>query len=202
MLTNHVNKLDVIWIHLKVAGRNPRMELDTVSAVSVISLCEYSKLYKHLRWRNTTAVLRTFTGEQIQPKGKLCVQVQDSKQSYVLDLYVVDTRAQPWLGRDCLRKIKLDRHTVKSIHVDSTISGSTDAQLKHLLNQYSEVFKDEIGTLRGTKARLSLKTNSKPVFHKAKPAPHALHPKIEHLMGNICVKFRLNLSCRSGEEDF
>ena len=40
--TNHVNKLDVIWIHLKVAGRNLHMELDTGSEVSLISLCEYS----------------------------------------------------------------------------------------------------------------------------------------------------------------
>ena len=48
-----------------------------------------------------------------------------------------------------------------------------------MLNQYSEVFKDEIGTLRGTKERLSLKTNSKPVFHKARPAPYALCPKID-----------------------
>ena len=70
--TNHVNKLDVTWIHLKVAGRNLRLELDTGSAVSVISLCEYSKLYKHLRLKNTAAVLRTFTGEQIKPKGKPC----------------------------------------------------------------------------------------------------------------------------------
>ena len=38
---------------------------------------------------------------------------------------------------------------------------------------------DEIGTLRGTKARLSLKTNSKPVLHKARPAPYALCPKID-----------------------
>ena len=106
--TNHVNKLDVIYIHPKVAGRNLRMELDTGLAVSIISLCEYSKLYKHLRLKNTTAVLRTFTSEQIKPKGKLCVLVQYNQQSDVLDLYIVDTQGPALLGRDCLRKIKLN----------------------------------------------------------------------------------------------
>ena len=103
------------------------MELDTGSAVSVISLCEYSELYKHLRLKNTAAVLCTFTGEQIKPKRKLCVQVQYNQQSYVLDLYVVDTQGPALLGRDLLRKIKLDWHAVKSIPVNSTISGFTDA---------------------------------------------------------------------------
>ena len=74
--------------------------------------------------------------------------VQYNQQSYVLDLDVVGTQHPTLMGRDWLQKIKLDWHTLKSIHVNSTIAGSTDAQFKHLLNQYSEVFKDEIGTLR------------------------------------------------------
>ena len=35
--------------------------------------CEYSKLYKHLKLRDTTSALRTFTGKQIKLKGKLCM---------------------------------------------------------------------------------------------------------------------------------
>ncbi|PFX27500.1 Uncharacterized protein K02A2.6 [Stylophora pistillata] len=56
----------------------------------------------------------------------------------------------------------------------------TQKKLEKLLNEYSAVFQNEIGTLKSTKAKLTLKENSQPKFYKARPIiPYALKPKVE-----------------------
>ena len=171
---------DAIWVHPNVAGKTLKMELDTGSAVSIVSLADYLKLYKHLDLQPTEVLLRSYTGERIKPKGKLRVPVKYKNQRSTLDLYVVSTRGPALLGRDWLRQIKLDWPAIKAVQVDmQTTCKSTEDKLKHLLEQYSDVFKDEIGALRGTEAKLVMKDNSRPVFHKARQVPYALRPKIE-----------------------
>ena len=44
---------------------------------------------------------------------------------------------------------------------------------------HSEVFQNEIGTLKSTKAKLMLKENSQPKFYKARRVPYAMKPKVE-----------------------
>lgn len=55
----------------------------------------------------------------------------------------------------------------------------TQKKLEKLLNEYSEVFQNEIGTLKSIKAKLTLKENSQPKFYKARPVPYAMKPKVE-----------------------
>lgn len=52
-------------------------------------------------------------------------------------------------------------------------------KFEKLLDEYGEVFQDEIGTLKSTKAKLTLKEGSKPMFCKARSFPYAMKPKVE-----------------------
>ena len=52
-------------------------------------------------------------------------------------------------------------------------------KLEKLLDEYSEVIQNEIGTLKSTKAKLTVKENSQPKSYKARPVPCAMKPKDE-----------------------
>jgi hypothetical protein len=47
------------------------------------------------------------------------------------------------------------------------------------LDEYSEVFQEEIGTLKLTKAKLPLKEGYQPKFCKARPVPYTLKPRVD-----------------------
>ena len=48
-----------------------------------------------------------------------------------------------------------------------------------LKERYAEIFKPELGTVKGVTAKLHLKDNIRPVFQKARPVPYALRPTVE-----------------------
>lgn len=54
-----------------------------------------------------------------------------------------------------------------------------------MLKLYNEVFKDELGTLKGTKAKIYVDANAKPKFCKARSVTYALRDKIEHELDRL-----------------
>ena len=58
-----------------------------------------------------------------------------------------------------------------SMHVSTTVDG--------LLHKHHALFKDELGTMTGVQAWLSVKPDSTPKFCRARATPYALHEAIE-----------------------
>jgi hypothetical protein len=86
----------------------------------------------------------------------------------------------PLFGRDWLKIVKLDWSEIKQLHIStSKTKNTTDEQVKTLIEKYSEVFKEGVGTLKNIKARVLVKSNATPKFHKARQVPYALRPKVE-----------------------
>ncbi|KAK3091048.1 hypothetical protein FSP39_016771 [Pinctada imbricata] len=166
---------DVIWIDLKIDGHCTKMELDTGSAVSVMSNEDCKSMFKGRKLTKTSLILRTYSGEKINPLGVISVHVTYKEQEADLDLYVVKTKGPALLGRDWLRNIRLDWPGIKTL--------SSGENNKHKLNQllikHSALFKPEIGSLKQIKAMLKLKEDASPKFCKARPVPYSLKPKIE-----------------------
>ena len=54
-----------------------------------------------------------------------------------------------------------------------------------MLPQQQSVFKDELGTIQGVKAKLYVKPDSKPKFFKPRPVPHALKEAIEQELDRL-----------------
>lgn len=173
----------MIWLTPKINGKVLRMELDTGSAVSVISKSDYDQIFGKTQLKPTSILLKTYTGEKVVPVGVQPVQVELNGQEEVLDLYVLERGGAPLWGREWLRKLRLDWSTIKSLHVLSNVSPSaspsTEVQLNKLLEEAAPVFKEGIGTLQHIKGKISLKDGAQPMFHKARPVPYAIQQQVE-----------------------
>ena len=178
---NNVNQVragEVIWVTPKINGHTLKMELDTGSATFILPLQKYKEMFADTPLVDTKAILKTYLGEKIRPEGKLLVCVEHNNQVKNLTLYVVETRGPALFGRDWLHQIQLDWKQICAISKEKPPQ-ETQKKLEKLLEEYSEVFQNEIGTLKCTKAKLALKENSQPKFYKARPVPYAMKPKVE-----------------------
>ena len=73
---------------------------------------------------------------------------------------------------------------IKSLTIASDES-KCDMTLKDILARRDEVFKDEIGCVKGIKAKLHLKQNAVPKFVKARSVEFALRPKVEQELDKL-----------------
>jgi len=104
--------------------------------------------------------------------------VEYNNQVKDLTLYVVKTRGPALFGRDWLHQIQLDWKLICAIAKEQPTQ-DTQRKLQELLGKYSEVFQGDIGTLKSTKAKLTLKEGSQSKFCKARPVPYAMKPKVD-----------------------
>jgi len=170
---------NVIWVDLKVEGKPLKMELDTGSAVSIIPHDLYKGKFNDKPLHKTELMLKTYTEESIVPLGVLKANVEyKGEQPLLLDLYVVKNKGPVLMGRDWLYKIRLDWYAIKSLKASQTPSIANE-RLQTMLDKYSDVFEDKLGTFKSAKARLTLKEDSQAHFCKARAVPYALRPKVE-----------------------
>ena len=54
-----------------------------------------------------------------------------------------------------------------------------ESRLEKLINQYSEVFEEGLGTCTGQKAKIHVEVDAVPKFRKTRPVPYAMKGKIE-----------------------
>lgn len=103
-------------------------------------------------------------------------------REHQLSLRVVQGQAR-LLGRDWLSVIKLDWAKIgtqlqKSNSVNSVTFDRKQA-IEKLKEKHSEVFKNELGTLKGIQARLTLKEGATPKTTKPYRVPLAMREKVE-----------------------
>lgn len=149
------------------------MELDTGSAVTLISKEKFSTV----KLEDTNMRLRTYTGENIKPLGVLTVTVKINSQMQKLSLVVVDRGNTPLFGRDWLKMLKLNWREIAQLSLNPENEPVKD--VSSMLQKYSEVFEEGIGTLKGIQARIVVEYGATPKFCKARPVPYALRPKVE-----------------------
>ena len=121
--------------------------------------------------------LHGYSGSSLVVAGEISVKVKYNVQECQLPMLVVkaDKEAPPLFGRSWLQGIKLDWPAIFSqrVHVIKL------DMIKELQSKYADIFKPELGTVKGLKATLHLKNNVKPVFCKARSVPFALRPAVE-----------------------
>ena len=89
-------------------------------------------------------------------------------QSSKLPLIVKKGEGPSLLGRNWLSAIKLDWQQIFKVEVNRTLQGVL-----------SEVFKEELGSVQGVKARIHVNPQASPIFYKARTVPFALRDKVE-----------------------
>ena len=154
-----------------------RMEIDTGASVSIISRATYQATWLENErpvLQPSRASLSTFTGEKIDVIGLIDVRVIYKGQDKCLPLLVVNGKGPSLLGRDWLRELRLDWREIHA--VTSTLGSLT---LQGLLEQHANVFRDELGTIRGVTAKLHVDPQARLRFYRPRPVPYAMRQKVE-----------------------
>lgn len=100
--------------------------------------------------------LETYTGDPVKLIGVASVQVKYKQQSYKLSLVVVGGNGPSLQGQGWMEKIQLDWNEIKTNHkACKVLHVKTEKMtLQQVLNKHENVFKEELGTLKGTKATI------------------------------------------------
>lgn len=160
-----------IMVDLEIDNREVSMELDTGSAVSVMSETTYTKLLSHVSLEKTPLKLHTFTGEKVTPLGMFYAQVRLGSQEERLPLYVTPGKGPTLLGREWLNRIQLNWPLLRL---------QSQPSLQEVLDKHSTVFADELGKLKEIKARIQLKEGATPRFCKARSVSLARKQAVEN----------------------
>ena len=128
-------------------------------------------------------VLRTYTSEAIPVRGEVQVMVTYGEQKKKLTLSVTRREGPCLLGREWLTSICLDRKAIGLAAMDTN-----QTRLNQVLKRYGEVFQDELGTMKTIKAKLKLKENATPKFHRPRTVPFALKEAVEQELNRLGEK--------------
>jgi len=152
-----------------VNGVNLQMELDTGTFVSLMSEKTWREFFPESELVGSDVLLKTYSGEKLHVLGQMQAQIEYNEQTACLPLLVVAGDGPTLWGRNCLTKIRLNWGIVKQVH-----NG-----VESLLHKYSDVFRNELGTLRDIKVKLVIPENTTPRFFKPRPVPYAICGAIE-----------------------
>ena len=169
-----VGRAKPITLSVTVQGKNILMELDTGASLSLISEDTFKSTFNGCLPLNPSNIsLRTYSGEHLTVLGTANVEVFYNSQSAVLPLVIVKGQGHSLFGRNWLERIKLDW---SAININAIQQSSS---LNQLLQEYSSLFRDELGTLKNAAAKISVPPGTQPRFFKAHQVPYALKSKVE-----------------------
>ena len=113
----------------------------------------------------------TYSGEDLTVLGIADVSVTYESQNATLPLVIVKGQGSSLFGRNCLQHIRLNWSSINNISVKSSVQG--------LLKKHSHLFREELGTLEGAKAKIIVPPNAQPRFFKPRPLPYGLKDKVK-----------------------
>lgn len=149
-----------------INGVKIQFEIDSGSAVSVISEKTYKLHFANVPLSSTKKKLVGYTGEVLNCTGCTFLPLEWKGRTRELQMYVVRNGGPPLLGRDFIAQFELQLAPV--FNCNSVRDG---IDTLHLL--YPDIFSEKLGSFNKYKVKLSLKENAKPVFSTL--APYHLH---------------------------
>lgn len=165
-------------VTLELWGKPQKLEIDTGATRTVLNEETYHKLCDQVELSKTNAVLSTYTGEKIPILGEVRIPVKYQNQEHELPAVVVKGPGPNLLGRDWLHVIQLNWNTVFTVQ-------EVNPQLQKILHDNKEVFREGLGTLKGTEAKIYVDPGTTPKFMKARPVAYALKAKVEQELDRL-----------------
>lgn len=92
---------------------------------------------------------------------------------FVGNLLILHHNVGPIFYRDRPREVKLDWAKINSV------KSQKNSSLDHMLNEYSDIFHDNIGVIPNVSGHLQLQNDVKPIFIKPRQVPHSIKKKVE-----------------------
>jgi len=104
-----------------------------------------------------------------------------------LGLVVVGGEGPSLLGRDWLGRLRLDWREVRTLNATSN---ATSNALEAVLAKHSDLFRgdlfrDELGTIKGTTAKLHVIPEAKPRFYRPRSIPYALRSRVDQALEKL-----------------
>ena len=169
-----------ILIDMEVSGKQVTFELDTGATVSIMSENVFKSLFPSYRVKQSKLKLRTYTGESMDILGEASVRVcYQKQQQQQLTLVIAKGAGPTLLGRDWMRAFRLDWNSIK------TVSCNQIAQLNELLDNYKDVFTDELGLIKPFQAKLLVDATARPKFYRPRSVPFALRSTVEEELDRL-----------------
>ena len=162
-----------IQVEVTINQKPLTMELDTGASYSLISEHTYRSIWPEKDGpvlQESSVKLHTYTGEQVTVVGHIIVYVHCNNQTVELQLLVVKGKGPSLFGRNWLNAIKLNWGKINQV---------MSQVYQKVIDKYSEVFKNELGTLKGTKAKIHVDPQASPKFFKPRSVPFVLREKVE-----------------------
>ena len=159
-----------IKLMVQIEGHQVEMELDTGAAVSLMSEKTFKELWPEKKLSPTKCRLVSYSKEPIPVAGSVDVSVEYQHQQARLSLIVVAGSGPSLFGRNWLQHLVLDWKEIHQIRRSS---------LHALLDKYSSVFQEGLGTFQGLEAKIVVDPQATPRFCKARSVPYAMTVKVE-----------------------
>ena len=156
-----------IKISLQINNQPLQMEVDTGAAVSLISQRTHQEYLSQIPLEKSDILLKTYTGEQVPVLGKMKVRVSYLQQSQELWLEVVTGKGPNLMGRNWLKKMKLNLAEINNV-------STSKPTLESLMQKFGEIFNEELGTIKTFHAELQVREGEKPRFFKPRSIPYAV----------------------------
>ena len=147
-------------------------QIDTGAACSVMNHNDFTNNFKDLRLEDSTASLKTYSGQNIEVVGSTEVLVEYSGSIFKLPLIVTKGSAPPLLGRNWLREINPQWEEV-------LVVSSENVTINNILHKYESVFNNNAGCLKDHKVKLHVNPNHSPKYMKSRQPPFALREQIQ-----------------------
>ena len=177
LLTVGADSSRPIKVEVQVNGKPVPMEVDTGAAVSIISESTLRTLFPDSNLQHSSLVLRTYSNEHLKVLGELPVDVCYDSQSASLSLAVVAGNGPTLLGRNWLKKIRLNWRQIATV--------SSVKTLDKLLDEHHALFREELGTISQFQAKLQVRPDARPKFFKPRPVPFAIKTAIEEELDRL-----------------
>ena len=115
--------------------------------------------------------LTTYTKEPLMIIGQKVVEVQYKDQKKNLILVIIEGNGPALLGRDWLMHIKINWADISTVQ--------STPKMSQLLQEYSELFEDKLGTVKYFTAHLEFKESCTPKFFRPRSVPFAIREAVE-----------------------
>ncbi|KAK2707038.1 hypothetical protein QYM36_014907 [Artemia franciscana] len=122
------------------------------------------------------------------PEIIVALTIGQSKLDFELDTAAAESLISEQTYRNCLSSVKLKKYDRKLIAYgghdiptlgEVNVKVTYKSQSKTIMNEFSELFSENLGKVKRVKAHLNLKSDAKPKFFKARVVPLAIREKVE-----------------------
>ena len=169
-----------ITVQLELHGWQVLMQVDTGAAVSIIAEATQQKLFPNAHLEQASVQFQTYTAESLALLGTMKVQVKHGNYVGKQMSFVISRNGPTLLGCDWLMTIRLNWQSLVVVTVQNTL-----LTLKLVLDKYFDVFKKELGTLKGFKVKFTLKPDSKLQFCRPRQVPYALKDAVDRELQHL-----------------